>query len=207
MKKIVICTMAFASLMFTAGAQETTKMKHSHHRHQNRPTMMKELNLSATQKEQLKANRESYKKQLIELNKNESITVGEARDRKEALSKQQKEQMMSLLTAEQKNQLAELKKQKLAKQEAKAAKRLDKMKTNLNLSDEQVAKINSARKATRAQLKAIKENEQLSRTQRKEQLMALKEQNKNNLKSILTTEQLNKMEEMKKNKMDKKDRT
>jgi Spy/CpxP family protein refolding chaperone len=198
--------MAFAGFIFAAGAQETPKIKHLQH-HQNRTMMMKELNLSAMQKEQLKATRESYKKQLIELNKNESITVGEARDRKEALRKQQKEKMMSLLTTEQKNQLAQLKKEKLAKRETKAAKRLDKMKTNLNLSDGQVAKIKTARQATQAQLKAIKENDQLSRTQRKEQLMALKEQTKNSFKSILTPEQLSKMDEMKKTKMGKRNRT
>ena len=140
----------------------------------------------------------------MELNKNEGITVKEARDKKETLRKEQKEKMMALLTPEQKDKLIQLKKDRAVKQEAMAAKRLEKIKATLNLSDIQVAKIKAAKEATHAQLKAIKENEQLSRTEKKEQLIVLKEQNKNSFKNILTPEQLSKMEEMKKIKMEKK---
>ena len=78
------------------------------------------------------------------------------------------------------------------------------MKAKLNLSDDQVAKLQSSRQATRDQFKAIKDNSQLSRSQKKEQLMALREQTKNNFKSILTPEQISKMEEMKKTRIAKK---
>jgi Spy/CpxP family protein refolding chaperone len=200
MKKILVVMMALTGFVFGANAQNISKMK-THHHHSS--MMLKELNLSSAQKEQMKANHESYKKQMMEFNKNENITVKESRDRKEALHKEQKEKMMSLLTVDQKNKLVQLKKDMEAKHEMEAAKRLDKMKTNLNLSDDQVAKINAARQATHAQSKAIKENDQLSRTEKKEQLIALKEQNKNSFKSILTPEQISKLEEMKKNKIDK----
>ena len=202
MKKIIAVVSAFASFIFCANAQDFSERKHAKHHHSNE-MMMKELNLSSAQQEQMKATHESYKKQLMELNKNEGITVKEARDKKEALRKEQKEKMMSLLTAEQKNKLVQLKKDREAKHEMMAAKKLDKLKTSLNLSDEQVAKLNAASQATHAQLKAIRENEQLSRTEKREQLMALREQNKNSFKNILTPEQLGKMEEMKKNKMEK----
>ena len=205
MKKIVAVVLAFASLIFCANAQDFSERRHAKHRHNNE-MMMKELNLSSAQKEQMKANHESYKKQLMELNKNEGITVKEARDKKEALRKEQKEKMMSLLTAEQKNKLVQLKKDREAKHEMMAAKKLDKLKTSLSLSDDQVAKINSDRKAINARLKAIRENEQLTRTEKKEQIMALKEENKNSFKNILTPEQLGKMEEMKKSRMEKRRR-
>ena len=205
MKKIIVVMIALASFVFSANAQHISKMK-THQHHHSDAMMLKELNLSTAQKEQMKANHESYKNQLMELNKNEKITVKESRDRKEVLHKEQKEKMMNLLTEDQKNKLVQLKKDREAKHEMEAAKRLDKMKTNLNLSDDQVAKINAARQATHAQLKAIKENDQFSRTQKKEQLIALKEQNKNSFKSILTPEQIGKLEEMKKNKMGKRNR-
>lgn len=203
MKKILVVIIVMTGFVFGANAQNTSRMKTHHHHNE---MMLKELNLSPAQKEQMKATHEGYKKQMIELNKNENITVKESRDRKEALQKEQKEKMMSLLTTDQKNKLVQLKKDREAKHEMEAAKRLDKMKTSLNLSDEQVAKINAARQATHAQLKAIKENDQFSRTQKKEQLIALKEQNKNSFKSILTPEQIGKLEEMKKNKMGKRNR-
>ena len=203
MKKIAAVMLAFASFIFSASAQEQRKIKHHQHHHAN-GMMMKELTLTQSQKEQIKASHDGYKKQLIELNKNEGITVREAMDKKEVLRKEHNDKMMALLTPEQKDKLIQLKKDRAIKHEAMAAKRLDKMKATLNLSDAQVAKIKAAKETTHAQLKAIKENEQLSRIEKKEQLMALKEQNKNSFKNILTPEQLSKMEEIKKMRMEKR---
>jgi Spy/CpxP family protein refolding chaperone len=205
MKKIVTVVLAFASFIFCANAQDISERKHPKHPHNNE-MMIKELNLSSAQKEQMKANYESYKKQLMELNKNEGITVKEARDKKAALRKEHKEKMRSLLTAEQKNKLVQVKKDREARHEMMAAKKLEKLKTSLNLSDEQVAKINSYRKAIHTRLKAIHENEQLTRTEKKEQMTALKEENKNSFKNVLTSEQLGKMEEMKKSRVEKRRR-
>ena len=145
MKKIVAVMLAFASFIFSASAQEQRKMKQHQHHHAN-GMMIKNLNLTQSQKEQIKASHDSYKKQLMELNKNESITVKEARDKKEVLRKEQKEKMMALLTPEQKDKLIQLKKDRAVKQEAMAAKRLEKIKATLNLSDVQVAKIKAAKK-------------------------------------------------------------
>lgn len=201
MKKIVAVVLVFASFIYSASAQEIRKM--TRHQHAN-GMMMKDLNLSQSQKEQIKASHDSYQKQLIELNKNENLTVKEARDKKQALRKAQKEKMMSLLTTDQKNKLIQLKKDIEVKHEAMALKRLDKMKATLNLSDDQVSKIKATKEAERSQFKSIKENDQLSRTEKKEQLIALKKQNKNSSKDILTPEQLSKMEEMKKMRTEKK---
>ena len=200
MKKIAAFMLAFASFIFSASAQEQRKIKHHQH-HRANGIKMKELTLTQSQ---IKASHDGYKKQLMELNKNEGITVKEAMDKKEALRKEHKDKMMALLTPEQKDKLIQLKKDRAVKHEAMAAKRLDKMKATLNLSDAQVAKIKAAKETTHAQLKAIKENEQLSRTEKKEQLMALKEQNKNSFKNILTPEQLSKMEEIKNMRMEKR---
>ena len=77
------------------------------------------------------------------------------------------------------------------------------MKTNLGLSDEQVNKLKVNRETAMAKAKAIKENSQLSQSERKEQLMALRQDQKNSLKQVLTPEEINKMEEKKKARMDK----
>lgn len=202
MKKIVVVMVAFASFIGSATAQELRKMKHHQHHNEN-GMLMKKLNLSESQKEQLKAYHENYKKQLIALNKNEAITVKESRDKKALWQKEQKEKMMSLLTEDQKTKLVQLKKEREIKQNVMTAKRLDKIKTRLNLSDEQVAKIKATTQNEHAQFKVIKENDQLSRSEKKDQFIALKEQNKNDFKDILTPEQISKMEEMKKGRMNK----
>jgi Spy/CpxP family protein refolding chaperone len=195
MKTIVTGIVALTAFIFSASAQQPGKMmQHKHHNQMG--MMMKGINFSDAQKAQLKANRESSKQQMMELNKNDNITVKEFRARKEAIHKSQKEQMDKLLTPEQKNQLAQNKMELQKKHEINAAKRMDKMKTNLNLSDDQMNQLKANRDASQAKIKSIKENNQLSQTEKKAQLMALKEAQKKNIQQVLTPEQMSKMEEI-----------
>lgn len=202
MKKILIGMLAVASFIFSANAQQTRKMKHQKPNHEKGMTM-KALNLSAAQKEQMKANRVNTKMQLADLNKNEDITVREYKARKKAIKVSQKEQMNNLLTTEQKNQITQNKINRKAKQDLKADKKLDKMKASLNLSDDQVKKMKANREAGLTKGKAIKDNDQLSQSEKKEQLISLKQAQKNNFAQLLTPEQIQKMEEKKKARMDK----
>ena len=117
MKKIlaglVVLTMAFTISAAAQNAAPQTKNKTSfNHKGNHHHGMSSQLNLTESQKSQLKANREDYKKQLDELNKNESITVKEFRDKKYALKKEQKQKFLALLTPEQKTKLEQLKQQK-----------------------------------------------------------------------------------------------
>lgn len=202
MKRIVIGMLALASFIFSASAQQTRKMKHQKSNHA-KGMMVKALNLSAAQKEQMKANRLSTKKQLVDLNKNEDITVRDYKARKKAIKVSQKEQMNKLLTTEQKDKIAQNNINRKAKQDLKASKKLGKMKASLNLSDDQVSKIKANREAGHAKGKAIKENSQLSQSQKKEQLMTLKQTQKDNIAQLLTSEQTRKIAEKKKARMDK----
>lgn len=197
MKKILIGMMAVASFIFTATAQETRKVK-PHRAQHERGNMMKELNLSKAQKQQMKANRENTKNQMEELKKNESITVKEYNARKAAILKSQKEQMESLLTPEQRTQLAQNNVNGKGKHKMDKGNNPDKMKAELNLSDQQVSMLKANREANKAKAKAIKENTQLSKSEKKEQLMVLKQAQKESMKQLLTPEQLDKMEEKKK---------
>ena len=70
------------------------------------------------------------------------------------------------------------------------------MKTDLNLTDDQVAKIKDQRKSLMEQAKAIRENSSLTEEQKKEQLMNLMKSSKESMNNILTAEQLKKKEEM-----------
>ncbi len=207
MKKIVIGMLALAVFIFSANAQEKCKMKDHHPRHGN-SMMMKGVNLSTAQKDQIKNNRESVKRQMTELNKNENITVKEYNKRKAAILKSQKEQMDNVLTPEQKKQVAGNRLEQQKMQELKNARKMDKsdnyrMKSNLNLSDDQVNKIKANREATHAKVNAIKDNSQLSQSEKKEQLMTLKETQRNSFKEVLTPEQISKMEESKNERMNK----
>ena len=208
MKSIVATLFAVSTLAFSATAQEKREIKpgHMHEGMQKRHhgmMMAKALNFSEDQKKAAKANREEFRQKMQELNKNESITVKEMRDRKEALHKEQKAKMDALLTPEQKTKMVQLKAERKAKGEEHFAKHLDKMKTELGLTDVQVSQIKSNREDMQAKFKGIRENESLTREQRKEQFMNLKEQAKEQHKKIFTPEQQKKMEGMKKKHFEK----
>lgn len=203
MKKLVVLTLALSSIFFTAYAQHKREQKMGDKK-QHHAQLAKQLNLSDVQKKQAHANKVELKQKMNELNKNESITVKEQRDRKEALRKKQKAKMQALLTPEQKTKMAELKATKMAKKEEKFVKGLEKMKSKINLSDAQVMQLKSQRERIKASAKAIKDNESLSRTQRKEQLIALKAEAETQKSNIFTADQIKQLDEMKKNKMGKK---
>ena len=203
MKKLVVLTLALSTILFTANAQHKREQKMGGKK-QHHAQLAKQLNLSDEQKKQAQANKVALKQKMKELNKNESITVKEQRDRKDALRKEQKAKMQALLTPEQKTKMAELKATKMAKKEEKFAKALEKIKSKINLSDAQVMQLKSQRERIKANAKEIKDNESLSRTQRKEQLMALKAESKTQKSNIFTADQIKQLDEMKKNKMGKK---
>lgn len=203
MKKLLIALMALGMIIFSASAQEKRMMKGKHPKHHNMAIAQK-LNFSEEQKKQAKLNKDNYKRQLQELNKNENITVKEFRDKKSALHKEQQAKMQSLLTPEQKTKMAQLKAEQKAKAEQHYAARMDKMKTKLNLSDNQVAKMKAQHAEMSAKLKAIKEDDKMDRVAKQEKLKALKSQMKEDRKKIFTPEQMQKMEEMKKGRIEKR---
>lgn len=209
MKNIVVSILALVAFSLSASAQEKREFKHKDHgqggmhRQHHNMFMMKELNLTDAQKQQAKANREDFKQKMQELNKNESITVKEMRDRKAALMKEQKAKMEALLTPEQKTKLEQMKVEQKQKADERFAKHLDKMKSDLGLTETQLTQLKTQRQDMRAKFEALKNNESLSREQKKEQFMALKEEAKEAHKKIFTPEQLKKMEEMKKKRFEK----
>jgi len=201
MKKVWMPLIAIITLTLSVNAQHSKGKKEQHPKHQQM-RMVKQLNLSQDQKKQAKAINEDARKKMQELDKNESITVKAMRDRKYAIQKERKAKMDGLLTAEQKAKQTQLRAEHKAKKEAGYAKRLDKMKSNLSLTDEQVVQLKTQRAATIAKAEQIKNNESLGRSQKKEQLMALTTEARDKRNKILTPEQRKKMEERKKNRAD-----
>jgi hypothetical protein len=202
MKRIMISLFALTFLAGSASAQEKAKMKGRHHHRHHGEMMVKKLGLSEDQQKQAKAFREDFGKKMKELNKNEKITVKEMRDKKYALRKELRSKMDGLLTTEQKNKMAQFKAEHQAKSEEHFNKHLDKMKSELALTNAQVEQMRTQRETMQAKMKALRENESLSREQKKEQMLALHNEAKEQRKKIFSAEQLKKLEEMKKKRME-----
>lgn len=202
MKKIMAAALAF-SVAFTVNAQEIPERKAGKpgmHRmegkHKGHPGIpFHQLNLTDTQKEQLKKDRESFQQQMSELKKNENITVKEWKSRMENLRKEQRSKMQNILTAEQKAKLEKMKTDRKALHEVDAKARMEKMKIRLGLSDEQAAKMQKNRTEMAGKMKALRENKTLSEDKKREEMKELMKQQKEAMKSILTEEQQRKMKE------------
>jgi Spy/CpxP family protein refolding chaperone len=122
MKKIILSVCIAALVATTMQAQEIRDRepgKHHMMKRHHRDEAFKNLNLTEDQKAQFKALNEDNRKQMAELKKNDSITVKEWNSKKEALRKDYREKMQSLLTTGQKSQLEKSKLERKAKMEGK----------------------------------------------------------------------------------------
>ncbi len=197
MKKFFIGAIATTICFSTSFAQKLQKNNRPHHPMQT-AGKMKALNLSTSQKEQLKAARQNTNTQLAALNKNDQMTVKDFKESKAAILQSQKQQMAGILTEDQKNQLAQNKPLSNDPRGNKAGVNLGKMKENLGLSDNQVTQIKANREAELAKIKAIRDNSSLSISEKREQLKSIREEQKNNFSDILSLEQLIKIEDARK---------
>lgn len=217
MKKYLIALTAFTVVTLTASAQikrnttdttvlhPTMGMHHQQgnemHKFHHRNMMTNKLNLTDAQKQQAKTINDDYRNQVKELEQNDNITLKEYRSKKASLEQERKSKFEALLTTEQKNKIAQARKERSEKMKMMAEKRMEKMKTDLNLTDDQVAKMKAQRDSSMEQMKSIRENPSLSEEQKKEQFMDLRKSMHNSMNSILTADQLKKREELRKNRM------
>jgi Spy/CpxP family protein refolding chaperone len=158
---------------------------------------IQKLNLSDKQKAEFKAIHEDFRKQMAELKKKDDITVKEWRSKQAQLHKDHYDKMQSVLTADQKSQLNKMKEERKTQMKAMHEKRGKMMKEKLALSDDQSKKLKDMHEANATKMKAIHDNKNLTMEQKKEQSKELKKQSKEQLKSILTEEQMKKMQERK----------
>ena len=206
MKKL-LSIIAIIAISLSAAAQEKRQKMHDKGGFQegkHRPgkphnrQMMKELNFSEAQKSKLRANRESFRAKMQQLEKEENITVKEYKTRKQALHKENRAAMQSVLTPEQQQKMADMKLKREQQNKERENVRLEKMKSNLSLTNEQAAQIKSQQEALHLKQKSIRENESLSMEQKKEQMKALQESARQERMKVLTAEQHEKMRARKK---------
>lgn len=215
MKKLIIvataCLLAVAAVHAqtpsgTATKESTTQVHHKHgkkhgrhHFKGHRGGALAHLKLTDDQRKQARTISENYQKQATALKAQDNLTMGEYKKQMAALQAGRKQQMEQLLTAEQKQQLAQQKVKGAERRKAQSEARMAKMKSKLNLTNDQVAKLQQQRNDLKTQLKAIHENQSLDQTAKREQARALVQKQKDNFKSVLTQEQLDKLHNQHKN--------
>ncbi|HTI10286.1 MAG TPA: hypothetical protein VL832_17080 [Puia sp.] len=154
------------------------------------------IHYTPEQRKQLMAINAEYRKKSDDLFKKDNSTLKEYKAGLVALQKEKKGKMEALLTQQQKDQLAARKKRAAENAQVMAAARMERLKIHLSLSDEQVARLKAGQENFQAQMKSIHENTDLLPQQKMEQLKDLAAKRKDSFKSVLTPEQLSKLQEM-----------
>ncbi len=154
------------------------------------------LHFTADQRNQMHAIMNEYRKNSSELYKNDNLTLKEYKTQLLALQKEKKSKLQGLLTPEQKTKIAEFKNKRQENAQVMAAARLERMKINLKLSDQQAATIKSQQQNLHAQMQSIRENDNLGRDQKMEQIKTLIVKQQDAIKSVLTPEQQSQFENM-----------
>jgi len=195
MKRLLI---AATALLFVTGSlqAQTNKeeTKTAQHKGIHGKKEMSKLNLSDDQKTKIKQLNEGYRKQITALRSNSDNKTQIA-----ALRKEQHEKMQAILTPEQKTQLAAQRKNGAQRMGKGGTRNFGQMKTQLGLSDDQVKKIKESQAGVHEKIKTIRKDQTLSDSQKKEQVKAIMKQQHENMKSVLTPEQLQKMKNSRKN--------
>ena len=203
MKKLLLSLTLVALAAAGASAQEENfgtqrKGKHEH------GMALEKLNLTDKQKADIEKINVDFKNRMVNLKKEDDISVKEWNSRKETLRKQRRTEIQAVLTNEQKEQLKKMHQEGRAKQKHSSEERLEMMKDKLGLSNEQTAKIKELQSGFHNKIKSIRENESLAAADKKEQIRQVLKENHKKIESVLTEDQIEKLKELKQNRQGKK---
>ena len=193
--------MALAAFVVTgACAQDQSTDLTDRPKGHHRIDKMQQLNLTDEQKTEVKTINEDFKQQMTDLKKTEDkITVTEWKSKMATIRKDHHEKMQKVLTDEQKASLKKSMHEHKRDMRKHGARGLEHMKKELNLTDDQVTALKKNHEDMGQKFKALREDKNLTEDQKKVELKKFKEQQHESLKSILTEEQLQKLDQQKKN--------
>lgn len=201
MKKLLIVTAA-ALISFTTMAQDKGKKaelksekkeqkadEKADRKGERFEEMSAKLNLTAEQKEQMKAINEDFKKQMQELNGNTGMTADDKKAKRQELMKAHREKIHALLTPEQQEQAKTFRKAEMQEHKEGWGDRISNFTKGLNLTADQTTKIDGYKAAFKTDMETIKKNTTLTQDQKEEQIKAAHSKFKEQVMSTLTEEQ------------------
>ncbi len=204
MKKLISGLVMMLAVVFTVSAQDTARHKGQH------KAQYEKLQLTDAQKNELNSLNAQYKKEAEAIKNNSGLSDAQKSEQRKELMKKRKADMDRILTADQKKQMAEARKkggkgfkgQKGDKN--KSVKRSDRrgespMK-DLGLTEAQNAKVKSINTQYREKMMELKKNKTAEKTSQKDAFAALRKQHREEIRQVLTAEQLQKLEARKKQK-------
>lgn len=200
MKKILLFVSMIAlgsSLLIAQPPAGAGRMQHGqmHGKQMMAGKMAKDLNLTEDQKAQLKKLHQEYGAKIKAIKDNDQLTQGDARKQIAALHEAQKAASEKVFTEAQKAKLKDMQEQRRGRIKEEAAANVARMQVRLGLTEAQVAKVKAEQAGMQSKMQALRNNKDLSKEQKKEQIQALMKAHKTNMASILTPEQQQKMQQ------------
>jgi Spy/CpxP family protein refolding chaperone len=154
------------------------------------------INYSPEQRKQVVEINKEYRQKREDLYKQDNITLKQYKTGLAALEKDKRAKIQALVTPEQKAALDERRKQRDENAQVMAAARLERLRLNLNLSDDQVARLKAGQQELRNKARTIHENDNLLPQEKRQQMRTLMTTRNNSFKSILTPGQYMKFQQM-----------
>jgi Spy/CpxP family protein refolding chaperone len=206
MKRILTGALAF--MLFAGATQAQTKQDTSIHHHRDGHEMaMKQLNLTPDQQARLKSIHEDERKEMQTLKSNTSLTADQLKEQRKELHKKYHDQMQSVLTPAQKDQLKKLQSQRKEKGAKKGQWGKDRkdfarkgagLENQLNLTPEQKDQLAKMRADVKSQIESIRNDQSLTQDQKKEKIHSIMKDQQEKFKSVLTQEQIEKLQSLRK---------
>lgn len=207
MKRIFMSAVALMLVTATVHAQsDTTKGPRREHHMKGGDGGFKQLNLTAEQQAKLKGLRDAFKQKKAAMD-TQKLTAAERKEQLQTLHQQQRAQVESILTPAQKEQLAKQRTDRKSRlNEAEKGNRRGTMThregrgtyQELDLTTEQQAKLKEIRTDFRTKAETLRNDAALTDAQRKEKLQELHKAQKEDMKTVLTKEQQEKLELLRK---------
>ena len=202
MKKILTGIGLMMILSLGVNAQATKDDHRGRKGKMNSEKFYKDLNLTETQKTEMKAASADLRRQMEMLKKDSSLNTEAKKAKRTAIVKEHRLKTEQILSAEQKTKLAEKRKANPGRKKMDGNGR-SKMKQELSLTEDQQKKLQALNETHKKKLIAVRENKSLDETERKKQISALRSEQRKAMNSILTPEQKEKMKENRKHRSKK----
>lgn len=207
MKRIFSSALVILLTIGAAQAQTTSTDKHAGHKKEHSKSF-DNLNLSADQKARLQSIREDFKKQSVDLKNNTSLSAEQKQARRKELHEQFRSESAAILTPEQKEQMSKAKSEWKEKNKdgrkdfkkdgqgktSKGMQRGQAGEKELGLSTEQQKKMEQLRNDFRNKLSSLRSDNSLTADQKRSKMQEIRKEQRDQMKSILTPEQIQKME-------------
>ena len=162
--------------------------------------LAQQLNLTEEQKTQVQSFREQQRTQMQALRNETSLTREQRRQRMQEIQQATRDNIRSILSAEQQMKADELRQQMQQRMEERrevfADRALKGMSRRLDLSESQQSTIQSYLAAQKTQIQALRDNTALTQEQRREQIQTLRQQTRENIRATLTPDQQQKLDDL-----------